>query len=116
MLNKRHRLKSGRSIEQLFKNGRWFKTPHLLFKYQSLVTEQSLFAVSISKKLDKRATKRNRLRRQIHESIRTNPEVSTIKINALVIAKPEAMDAPFHALAQDVELFIKSLTHAKQNS
>jgi ribonuclease P protein component len=74
-LRKSERLSSQKQIQSLFTGGKSFAVPPFAIRYSKLtapdaVTHQVL--VSVSKKNFKRATDRNRLKRQIREAYRLN--------------------------------------------
>ncbi|MFH1777716.1 MAG: ribonuclease P protein component [Candidatus Omnitrophota bacterium] len=58
-------------FEQIFQHGRQIKTQGMVFYYKVNNLNQLRISVIISKKTEKSAVKRNRLRRQIKEIIRT---------------------------------------------
>lgn len=64
---------------------------------------QSRFAIIVSRRIDKRAVVRNRLKRRLGEAVRA----LTGKIkpgNAILItARPEAKNCPYQVLYQEVE-------------
>lgn len=83
MLNKRNRIKDREAIADLFHKGQSYQDKLLVFKYKKQNQPRSTFAVSVSKKWSKRATKRNRLRRLIYEAIRL--ELKNIDDPALMV-------------------------------
>jgi ribonuclease P protein component len=79
-LRKSERLSSQKQIQALFTGGKSFAAPPFAIRYRKLtapdvVTHQVL--VSVSKKNFKRATDRNRLKRQIREAYRLNKHLLT---------------------------------------
>ena len=111
MLNKKHRIGNRRVIEALFKKGRIFKSQFLIFKYDDAADGHSGFAVSVSKKIYKKANKRNRLRRQIQEAIRLNIPSLKKDFIAFVIARPSITDqkAGFKDLEECVKTFFNAI-------
>ena len=110
MLNKKNLIGNPRVIEDLFKKGKIFKSELLIFRYRESDNGPQ-FAVSVSKKIYKKANKRNRLRRQIQEALRLNlPELDK-KIISLVIAKASASEknSGFRKLCDDIKTFYKSI-------
>jgi ribonuclease P protein component len=114
MLNKTNRIKSRPVIEKLFKKGDRYQNQFLIFKYEKTDHEASQFVTSVSKKLIKKATKRNRLRRQIQEGLRINLPDLKENIKALVIAKASCQKATFKELSESIHTFFKSFSpHAE---
>ncbi len=64
------RLQRSRDIELLYRTGRRLTTPHLRLFWASNLIPNDRLTVVISKKISKKATQRNRLRRIIRECIR----------------------------------------------
>ena len=82
-------------IEKLNKKGKTYKTSHFVFKFLPSISEDSKFAAVVSKKIATKAVNRNKLRRQITESLRTNLSILKKPIVCLVIMKkgsPESLD------------------------
>lgn len=69
MLPKADRLKTAPYFQDLFRSGRRFRTNHLLFLASPSIVERAKVGVVISKKIDKRAVGRNRLRRVLLHAI-----------------------------------------------
>jgi len=70
MLSKKYKLTKQDGIKSILEEGETRKTRYFVAK--SLPDEKSRFAVLISTKISKKATERNKLRRQIFEIIRLN--------------------------------------------
>lgn len=111
MLNKKNRISNRNVIEKLFRKGNLYKNQFFVYKYEKVVSGPSQFAVSISKKIHKKATKRNHLRRQIHEALRANLPLLKKNFIALVIARPAAADQKitFQDLNQSIKIFFNTL-------
>lgn len=109
MLNKKNRIGNRDVIEKLFNKGKLFKNHFLVFKYDESSSGTSQFAVSVSKKIQKKAVKRNHLRRQVYESLRTNLGQLDQNIVALVIARPPCEKAGYQELNQSIVKFFNSI-------
>src|SRR5690606_20531225 len=73
MLSHLYRFHGHGSLRYLYRHGHVVRTPDLTVRYiKNPHRVHSRFAVIISKKVLKKATERNRLRRRIYEVIRTN--------------------------------------------
>lgn len=68
-------LKSAADFQAVFKGGRRSNTPSLTIIACPNTLGQQRVGFVITKKLDKRATRRNYLRRCLNEALRTNPEL-----------------------------------------
>lgn len=88
MLKKEHRLKAGERIL----NARVLSTKLFTLKFTTNKTELSRFGFLVSKKIDKRAVVRNRLRRKTRKCIEDN--LTNIKpgFDFLFILKKEALE------------------------
>ncbi|MBN2306582.1 ribonuclease P protein component [Candidatus Peregrinibacteria bacterium] len=87
MLSRKSRILNQRLIAKLNKEGPSYKTSHFVFKFLPSISEDSKFAVSISKQFSRKAVSRNRIRRQITESIRLNMSILKNPIVCLVTTK-----------------------------
>ena len=116
MLNRRNRIGDSDKIEKLAKAGNVFKSDFLLFRYTKTGEAPSQFAVNVSKRIDKRAVVRNRLRRQVNEALRLNLSLLPDGYRILVSARAStANHAPeFKELSKAVIAFFNTLRiHAK---
>ncbi len=72
MLAQRYRFHGRRSIQLVFKHGDTLKTGHMIVRFQKNVRRRdSRAAVVVSKKVAKKAHDRNRIRRRMYETLRT---------------------------------------------
>ena len=70
MLPKKHRLKSRKEVDQIFKEGRTVRNSFLFLKYKENDLDKSRFAFSIGLKYSKKAVERNEMKRMLRESQR----------------------------------------------
>ena len=92
MLKKKHRLAKDSAVKTALKTGRGFFNSDLSVRF--LASAQPRFTVVVSTKVDKRAVKRNRLKRIFREYIKTNfadfrPGDYVIILKPLTSKKPE---------------------------
>ena len=73
--HKEERLKSKKSIEELFKKGSSFYLNPFLFKYLKTSNEESQVLIAVPKKLHKKAVNRNLIKRRIREAYRLNKSI-----------------------------------------
>lgn len=109
MLKKINCIGNPNVIEKLFSKGKFYKNDFLTIRYEKVAGGPSQFAVSVSKKIDKRAVKRNRLRRQIHEALRLNLPLIKQCVIALISARPACQKAAFQDIVQSVQKFFNTL-------
>lgn len=108
MLNKKNRISNRDVIKNLFGGGKLYKDRFLIFKYEKAIEGcPSKFAVIVSKKVCKKASKRNRLRRQIYEVLRSHLPLLKMCFIALVIARPILAEKKisFQDISRDVQTF-----------
>lgn len=63
---------------------------------------ESRLGVIITRKVDKRAARRNRLRRRLREIFRTERHKLTKKVDLVIIARKDAADCRFARIKQEV--------------
>lgn len=124
MLQKENRLKKVRDFNLLIKHGRWVGGAFFNLKFVNLAElggyfskredpdsfkKQLKIAFSVGVKLDKRAVKRNRLRRQAREAVRLLIKQGRVKngFYVLLVAKKEGLDQDYAKLSRDLELLFK---------
>ena len=94
MLSQNYRISNQRLINKLNKEGKAYRTSHFVFKFLPSHLEGSKFAAVVSKKVAAKAVKRNKLRRQITESLRLNLDLLKKPIVCLVILKKACPACP----------------------
>lgn len=70
MLAKKYRLSGEKRFKEIYRNSRYFFTPLFNIRYLKNNQESPRFAVVVSAKVSKKATQRNKIRRQLLEIIR----------------------------------------------
>ena len=111
MLSQNYRISNQRLINKLNKEGKAYRTSHFVFKFLPSHLEGSKFAAVVSKKVAAKAVKRNKLRRQITESLRVNLESLKTPIVCLAILKkgaPESLD--YSVIDSQIKEFFKKLS------
>ena len=109
MLNKKNRIGNRKVIEALFTKGKLHKSRFLIFKYEKAENYPSQFAIVVSKKVHKKANKRNHLRRQISEALRLNLPLLKKDIITVVIARPSAADMIYEDVRQSINTFFNTV-------
>ncbi|MBN2096285.1 ribonuclease P protein component [Candidatus Peregrinibacteria bacterium] len=109
MLNKKNRIGNHDVIDRLFRKGTLFKNHFFIFKYERVSGVPSQFAVTVSKKIHKKAVKRNRLRRQVQEALRLSLPLLNIPVKALIIARPDSEKISYEDIIHSIATFFNFL-------
>lgn len=121
MVPKENRLTKDRDFEILFKDGRFaggnFITTKMWtidpakYPLRNYRTSDLKIAFLVSKKVDKRAVVRNRLKRQMREVVRLLLLSNKIKPGCLLafVAKPEAKIVEYAELEKEIVFLLKRL-------
>jgi ribonuclease P protein component len=110
MLSKVQRLTRQLDFTKINRSSRPFYTSALRLKLLPNRSDFNRFAVVVSTKVSKKATKRNRLRRQIREIIRLNQPKIKSGYNIIISAQTAALNFDYQQLQQE---FFKLLAKAK---
>lgn len=79
VLRRNKRIPKGSYIDELIKNGDKLESHFLVIRKTPNELSHNRYAVNVSKKLEKSAVKRNRLRRRIYEIVRLLEKSENIK-------------------------------------
>ncbi len=114
MLPQLHRLTRKRDIEIVFENGRFVSGAYVLakvwrpnpdqFPKRGYTSGDLKFGFVVSKKVEKRAVWRNRIKRQMREVVRLLLKEGRVEAGYLVvvIAKPEITGHDYHVIEKDL--------------
>ncbi len=110
MLSKKYRFHSRGGVRYVYQNGKTIRTPNLSLVFAENTKGFTRFAVVVSKKVEKSAVKRNRVRRRFYEAIRLNIDKIPKKRDYIfVIYSDKVMRQTFSEIEQAVgELVEKS--------
>lgn len=92
MLPSKNRLHKNKEIKRVLRGGKSFFTLPLRLKFVKNQLSFSRFAIIISNKVSKKATQRNRLKRQISEIIRLNLEKIRPGFDFVFIINPKILE------------------------
>lgn len=109
MLAKLNRLHTDQEIKQVALKGKAFFLPQFVFKYQIVKEPVLKIGFVVSTKIDKRATVRNRLKRQMREASRKLLPKSKQGYLVLVVAKKAALELDFKQICQQFEFAFKKI-------
>ncbi len=114
MLSKKNRISNRQLLKKLFEKGKQYKNNHFIFKFLPSIEPTSEFSVVVSKKVAPKAVDRNKLRRQIFDSIHKNIDLLKTDIVSIVIAKSNVTEAEFEELDEGiVDFFNQNLLHVQ---
>ncbi|MCJ7804290.1 ribonuclease P protein component [Patescibacteria group bacterium] len=109
MLPKTYRLPLKTELNRLKKDGQIFQGKFfgLLLSPGNLNNDTSRFAVIVSNKIDKRAVKRNKIRRLINEVLKSLwPKIKT-GVEGVFLVKKTATEATFEEIKNEIEKLFK---------
>ena len=109
MLPRPYRLTKKEEIERVFKRGRSFFTPILGVKAAPGGRVVTRFAVVVSTKVAKRATARNRIKRQLREILRENRAQINSGYDVVLLARLGIEKSSREELIRTVELAFRKL-------
>lgn len=104
------RIPSRREITYIQKAGRKIHTKHFIVCYQANRSQTSRIAVTVSKKVDKRAVHRNRIKRLLKETFRLFQGNLNETLDVVIIARKNALECSF----DDCTTEIVSALHQKK--
>lgn len=102
MLSKKYRLTKEKDFKRIKASGRSFFSSWFRVRCLNNNQETSRFAVVISTKVSKKASQRNRLRRQIREIIRLNKPKIKEGFDLMISVNNKALDQTYQALEKDL--------------
>ncbi len=106
MISTSHRVPR-KSIPYVLRKGAESTSKLFIIRYKKNEQGFSRYRVIISKKIDAKAVKRNKLRRQVYESIRTNiPKKEEISYDYILIPKKKIINATYQNIQSDISKHI----------
>ena len=113
MLNSKYRFHSRGGVRYTYQKGKTIRTPILSLVYNHNDHGFQRFAVVVSKKVEKSAVGRNRIRRRIYEAIRLElPEYKTKNDNIFVVYSKSLMTLPFEEIRKEIRSLLEQSLHA----
>ena len=88
MLPKQNRLKKEKDFNRVFRDGKKIKEDALFFQWAPNNLKISRFGFIVSKKISKKATMRNKIKRQLRELIRKRIAVLQKGIDGVFVTRP----------------------------
>jgi ribonuclease P protein component len=99
------RLPAGNDFEAVFREGGSIQGPLFLVRFRKRASGDARWGFAVGKKLDRRATVRNRLRRRLREAARATPASSA---DIVVVARPRLADAPFPRVTAELDRMLRA--------
>ncbi len=96
MLNKKYRFHSRGGVRYVYQNGKTVRSPKMSLVFAPNTRGFTRVAVVVSKKVEKSAVGRNRIRRRVYEAIRLNMDKVPKKMDyVFVVYSKEVMTMSF---------------------
>ena len=109
MLAKQNRLTKKKDFEEVFKKGKTHKHGFLLFKTMKNKQEESRFGFVVSKKVSKKATDRNMVKRRLRSAVAKALQQKRLKSSqdVVILTLPEANQKNFSVIQEVISEFFK---------
>jgi ribonuclease P protein component len=111
MLPKKKRLDLKREFFQIKRNGKLIKGRFFNFLFQKQQPsgdfQSQAFAFVISKKIDKRASERNKIKRLLSEAVRSFLPQVKLGVKGVFLAKKEILGKDFAEIKKEIEAIFK---------
>jgi len=108
MLPKRNRLEKKR-ILVILKKGKSLFSKKLKIKYLQTQLSFSRFAFLIPLKISKKATRRNRFKRQLREIVRLKIKEKKVKGGFDIVFIAKILETDYHLLEKEIDIIFKRL-------
>ena len=110
MISKKYKVQRS-EIPYILKKGQLSNSDLFIIRYKKNEEDFPRFRVIISKKLEAKAVKRNKLRRQIYESIRLNLEEKAENNDYILIPKKKIIKKIYQEISEDIRVNIINKKH-----
>lgn len=99
-----HRLKRGSDFDRVFRQGKRLAGRYVCLHYISNDEDRTRVGLTVSKKVDKRAVRRNLIKRRLREIFRKNMTLFPERHDIIIRAMPGCADAQYGELQDEVLL------------
>ena len=113
-LPKAHRLRDRKDYRAVYEQGIRRYSPHLTLialpseeNQDVVLIPATMFGISISKKVSKKAVVRNRIKRQIKGVIRTHLQSVNPGWKVVIVVKPKAIECKYEHFLRELEELLK---------
>lgn len=114
MLSKKYRFHSRGGVRYTYAHGKTIRSPKISLIYNDNVRGFQRFAVVVSKKVEKSAVGRNRIRRRIYEALRTElPDYQLKRDHIFVVYSKDLLSIDFEELRQLIQTLLTQSTIVK---
>ena len=117
-LTSKNRIKKRKLFLEIQETGEKLFTNHFLIFVREATDNHSKIGITISKKIDKRAVVRNKLKRRLREFFRTSKKYFNKKYEMIIIGKKNSKDINFHEIHRELTrlFYLKNIFNAKKNN
>jgi len=98
MLSKKHKLKRNNDFKKVLKQGRDYQQDFIRLKVLKNNLEISRFGFMAGLKISKKATQRNKIRRQLEEVVRLNLNKIDPGFDLVILVSPEIIEKNYQAI------------------
>lgn len=109
MLPKKYRLQYRKDFARIYKKGKFLRTLLFNIKYLKNNLDCSRFAFVISTKISKKATERNKIKRQLRAIIREKIKNLQNNYDLIIIAQTKILNQKFTTLQEELTKALKKL-------
>lgn len=102
------RIAKRKDISRLQRLGNKIYTRGFILAYKNSIGPSSRIAITVSKKVDKRAVVRNTVKRRLREVFRTLKEQLSQNIDLVIIARKEALECNYDECARQISSALRS--------
>jgi ribonuclease P protein component len=107
MLPRKSRITKGKDWAQLHRYGRTFNSPNILIKVRQTHGHQTRFGFIVGTKISKKATIRNRIKRQLQAIIGNSSPNVKAGYEVAIIAKAPVVKDKFSELEKSLSVLLK---------
>ena len=101
MISQENRFQGHNSLKFLFSRGRTMRNEYFVIRYSPNPRQSMRLAIIVSKKVDKKAVIRNRIRRRLYELVRKNLLSPDLKLDlAIIVFSRELANMPHRQLEE----------------
>jgi len=111
VLPRKNRLREERDIKRIFLKGERFNSPFFTLISLTNINKESRATVIVSKKYDKRAVYRNKLKRKFRETIHHSILSLRPSSDIIILPKANSKDTSFYKLQESFKEIFKKLNN-----
>ena len=108
MFKRLHRLSRGEDIDEVFGKGRFIRGGFVSLKVKKTEFDYARLGVIAGQKISKKATERNRAKRQLREAAR--PHIKEMKgVDVMLLPTADILGRTFREVKEEVERLFKKI-------